>query len=79
VQGIILKQHVLPRLMKELSELKTRNSELETKVGKIKTAGNLSRAHAAAASSPAGAKAPLPESNEDAARQIAKEMGLAIE
>jgi len=79
VQGIILKQHVLPRLMKELSELKTRNSELETKVGKIKTAGNLSRAHAAAASSPAGAKTPLPESNEDAARQIAKEMGLAIE
>lgn len=79
VQGIILKQHVLPRLMKELSELKTRNSELETKVGKIKTAGNLSRAHAAAASSPAGAKTPLPENNEDAARQIAKEMGLAIE
>lgn len=79
VQGVILKQHVLPRLMKELSELKARNSELETKVGKIKTAGSLSRAHAAAASSPAGAKTPLPESNEDAARQIAKEMGLAIE
>ena len=79
VQGVILKQQVLPRLMKELSELKARNSELETKVGKIKTAGNLSRAHAAAASSPAGAKTPLPESNEDAARQIAKEMGLALE
>lgn len=79
VQSIILKQHVLPRLLKDLADLRSRNSELETKVGKIKTAGNLSRAHAAAATSPAGAKASLPESTEDAARQIAKEMGLAID
>lgn len=79
VQGIIFKQHVLPRLMKDLADLKARNSELEAKVGKIKTAGNLSRAHAAAATAPAGAKAALPESTEDAAKQIAREMGLAIE
>ena len=78
VQGIILKQHVLPRLAKDMAELKARNAELEAKVGKIKTAGTLSRAHAAAASSPSGSKAPLPESNEDAARQIAKEMGINL-
>lgn len=78
VQNIIVRQHILPRLLKDLSDLKARNSELEAKVGKIKTAGSLSRAHAAAASAPAGAKAPLPESNEDAARQIAREMGISI-
>ena len=79
VQNIIVRQHILPRLLKDLAELKTRNSELETKVGKIKTAGSLSRAHAAAASAPAGAKAALPESTEDAAKQIAREMGISIE
>lgn len=79
VQSIIFKQHVLPKLMKDLADLRARNSELEAKFGKIKTAGTLSRAHAAAASSPAGAKASLPESNEDAARQIAKEMGVSID
>ena len=79
VQSIILKQHVLPKLMKDLAELRARNTELESKFGKIKTAGTLSRAHSAAASAPAGAKAPLPESNEDAAKQIAREMGLSVE
>jgi len=78
VQNIIIKQHILPRILKDLAELRTRNSELETKVGKIKTAGNLSRAHAAAASAPAGVKAALPESTEDAAKQIAREMGISI-
>jgi hypothetical protein len=79
VQSIIFKQHVLPKLMKDLADLRARNTELEAKFGKIKTAGTLSRAHAAAASAPAGAKATLPESNEDAARQIAKEMGVSID
>jgi hypothetical protein len=79
VQSIIFKQHVLPKLMKDLADLRARNTELEAKFGKIKTAGTLSRAHAAAASAPAGAKASLPESNEDAARQIAKEMGVSID
>lgn len=79
VQNIIVQQHILPRLLKDLADLKARNSELETKVGKIKTAGSLSRAHAAAASAPAGAKAALPENTEDAARQIAKEMGISID
>lgn len=79
VQGIILRQHVLPRLAKDLAELKARNAELEVKVGKIKTAGTLSRAHAAAATAPAGAKAPLPESTEDAAKQIAREMGVPVD
>lgn len=79
VQSIILKQHVLPKLMKDLADLRARNTELEAKFGKIKTAGTLSRAHAAAASAPAGAKAALPESNEDAARQIAKEMGVSVD
>lgn len=79
VQSIILKQHVLPKLMKDLAELRARNTELESKFGRIKTAGTLSRAHSAAASAPAGAKAPLPESNEDAAKQIAREMGLSVE
>lgn len=79
VQSIIFKQHVLPRLMKDLADLRARNTELESKFGKIKTAGTLSRAHAAAASAPAGAKAALPESTEDAARQIAKEMGVSID
>ena len=79
VQNIIIKQHVLPRLLKDLADLRSRNTELESKVGKIKTAGSLSRAHAAAAVSPAGAKVALPESTEDAAKQIAKEMGIAIE
>ena len=78
VQNIIIKQHVLPRLVKDLAELRSRNAELEAKVGKIKTAGTLSRAHAAAAAAPAGAKAALPESNEDAAKQIAREMGISI-
>jgi hypothetical protein len=78
VQNIIIKQHVLPRLLKDLADLRSRNTELEAKVGKIKTAGSLSRAHAAAATSPAGAKAALPESTEDAAKQIAREMGLSI-
>jgi hypothetical protein len=79
VQNIIVRQHILPRLLKDLAELKTRNGELEAKVGKIKTAGSLSRAHAAAASAPGGAKAALPENTEDAARQIAKEMGISID
>jgi len=79
VQNIIIRQHILPRLLKDLTELKARNSELETKVGKIKTAGSLSRAHAAAASAPAGAKASLPENTEDAAKQIAREMGISID
>jgi hypothetical protein len=79
VQNVIIKQHILPRLMKDLAELRSRNSELEAKVGKIKTAGSLSRAHAAAATAPAGAKAALPESTEDAAKQIAKEMGLSVD
>jgi hypothetical protein len=65
-------------LVKDLAELRSRNAELEAKVGKIKTAGTLSRAHAAAAAAPAGAKAALPESNEDAAKQIAREMGISI-
>jgi hypothetical protein len=79
VQGIILKQHVLPQLAKELASLKARNTELESKAGKIKAAGTLSRAHAAAASAPAGAKAQLPENTEDAAKQIAREMGISID
>jgi len=79
VQGIILREHVLPRVKKELAELRARNAELESKVGKIQNAGKLSRAHAAAASAPAGAKAALPESTEDAAKQIAREMGLNID
>lgn len=79
VQGIILREHVLPRVKKELAELRARNAELEAKVGKIQTAGKLSRAHAAAASAPAGAKAALPESTEDAAKQIAREMGITID
>jgi F0F1-type ATP synthase membrane subunit b/b' len=79
VQNIVIRQQVLPRLMKDLADLKARNSELEAKVGKIKSAGTLSRAHAAAATSPAGAKTPLPESNEDAAKQIAREMGIRID
>jgi hypothetical protein len=78
VQNIIVRQHVLPRLLKDLADLRARNSELETKVGKIKTAGTLSRAHAAAATAPAGAKAVLPENTEDAVRQIAKEMGVSL-
>lgn len=79
VQSIVLKQHVLPKLIRDMADLRARNTELESKFGKIRTAGSLSRAHAAAASSPAGARAPLPESNEDAAKQIAKEMGLSID
>jgi len=79
VQSIIFKQHLLPRLNRELADLRARNAELEAKVGKIKTAGTLSRAHAAAATAPAGARAALPESNEDAAKQIAREMGLSID
>lgn len=79
VQNIVIRQQVLPRLLKDLADLKARNSELETKVGKIKSAGTLSRAHAAAAASPAGAKTALPESNEDAAKQIAREMGIRID
>lgn len=79
VQNIVIRQQVLPRLMKDLADLKARNSELEAKVGKIKSAGTLSRAHAAAATSPAGAKTALPESNEDAAKQIAREMGIRLE
>lgn len=78
VQNVIVRQHVLPRLLKDLADLRARNSDLEAKVGKIKTAGTLSRAHAAAASAPAGAKAALPESTEDAVRQIAKEMGVSL-
>ena len=79
VQGIILREHVLPRVKKELAELRARNAELESKVGKIQTAGKLSRAHAAAASAPAGAKTALPENTEDAAKQIAREMGITID
>jgi hypothetical protein len=79
VQNIVLRQQVLPRLLKDLADLKARNSELETKVGKIKSAGTLSRAHAAAATSPAGAKTALPESTEDAAKQIAREMGIRLD
>lgn len=79
VQNIVIRQQVLPRLLKDLADLKARNSELEAKVGKIKSAGTLSRAHAAAATSPAGAKTALPESTEDAAKQIAREMGIRLD
>jgi hypothetical protein len=79
VQAIVLRQHVLPRLTKELTALKARNAELEASVGKIKAAGSLSRAHAALATAPAGSKASLPEDTGEAMKQVAKDMGIAID
>lgn len=79
VQGVILRDHVLPRIAKENAELRAKVADLEAKAGKLKAAGTLSRAHAAAATAPSAAKAPLPESTEDAAKQIAREMGISVE
>ncbi len=50
VKAVILQQHVLPRMVKQVAEKDARIKELEAQVAKFRTAGGLNRAHAASAS-----------------------------
>lgn len=55
VMGIIARQHVIPRLMKDFAAKDARIKELETQLGKIRGASALSKQHATLASAaPAG-------------------------
>lgn len=59
IQSLILKGHVIPRLLKEATANAARIKELETEVGKIRKAGSINRAHSAALStSEQGRKVP---------------------
>lgn len=60
VKAVILQQHVLPKMAKDLTAAQARIKELEAKVGQNRNAGALNRAHAAAISqvTPSGERQP---------------------
>lgn len=80
VTSLILKQHVLPKLQKELADATARAMAAETDLAKLRKAGNLNKAHSAAITQPSkDGKVPAAElSLEEAARQVAGEMGLKV-
>ncbi len=47
IQAVIIKERVIPRMIRERNELTTRNKELEARIAKYENAGKLSRAHSA--------------------------------
>lgn len=51
VQAVIIKNHILPRMVKEQQAQATRIKELQSQVDGFKKAGNLNRAHAASITS----------------------------
>lgn len=81
VQGVIFKQVVLPRLMKEIADYKARVTELETDNSKFKKAGTLNRAHSAAITQAKGNEKAIPTdmSFEDAMKMTAKELGVPVD
>lgn len=80
VTSLILKQHVLPKLQKDLAEATARAVAAETDLAKLRKAGNLNRAHSAAITTPHnGTKVPAADlSLEEAARAIAAESGMKL-
>jgi len=80
VMGLILRQHALPRLQKEVAAKDARIKELETQLGKIKGATNLSRQHATLASQPNGQQPEIPANaaTTDAFAAFAKANGVNI-
>lgn len=81
IQAVILKEHVLPRLLKESGAAAARVKELEAEVAKFRKAGTINRAHAAAITTPTQqGRAPSSDlSLEAAAKQIASEMGIKVD
>lgn len=77
IQSVILKQHVIPRLLKEAAANVARIKELEASESKRRKAGELNRAHSAALNAPAdGKRAPSSElSMEEALASIVRENG----
>lgn len=80
VKGVLLSQHVLPRVIREMKSKDARIAELEADLGKLRKAGTVSRAHAAAAIAPAGA-APAVKNTGDLASDLAsfaREQGVSV-
>lgn len=80
VQGVILKQHAIPRLQRDMAAKDARIKDLETQLGKLKGATNLSRQHATLASAPSAAEAQIPAgaATPDAFAAFAKAAGVNI-
>lgn len=67
IQAIVLKTHVLPRVIKDMAAKDARIKELEAKLGKIENAGRLSRTQSATTDERSSDNGrPAPQSLEDA-------------
>ncbi len=80
IQSLILKQAVIPRLLKEAATMSARIKELEAGEAARRKAGTINRAHSAALEAPNnGKRAPSSDlSIEDALKQVMSENGVAV-
>jgi len=76
VRGLYLTHQILPRLTNDIKMKDAKIAALEGELAKIKGAGKLSRAHAAAASAPSSATDNLPADTSAAFAAIAKGLGV---
>lgn len=81
VKGVLLSQHVLPRVLRDMKAKDARIAELEADLGKIRKAGSVSRAHAAAAAAPAGATPEVKNTGDLGSdfASFAKSQGVAVQ
>ncbi len=66
IQAVIIKERVIPRMIRERNELTARNKELEAKIAKYENAGKLSRAHSAPSTDNGNSGRPEPQDLGDA-------------
>ena len=76
IMSIILKNHVLPKLNKDLQLYQNRTKELEAELSKFRKAGSVSKAHSVAIQQSKGNDKPLPSDNNDAMKEFAKQLGI---
>lgn len=79
IQGVVLKTHVLPSVLKELASRADRIKQLEGEIARFKGASNLSRAHATQATATNGEiTIPKDGSMSDAMAAFGKAMGVPV-
>jgi len=72
VQYVILKNHVLPRIKKDLEAKDARLKQLEADLGKFRKQGGVNRAHAAAITAPGADNTPAAPAGESVAEGLAR-------
>lgn len=76
IMSIILENHVLPKMQRDLQMYQNRSKELESELAKFRKAGSVSKSHAVSIQQGKGSEKPLPADTHDALKEFAKELGI---